>query len=74
MAVLWFTPDGEQRGGHVLLVKGWRMFDERPFVKVNDPWYGPGDVSFSRLKNYYGPDDDGLDGVWRHTWTGFRRS
>lgn len=73
VAVLWFRPDGVQRGGHILLVKGWRTVDDRPFVKVNDPWYGPGDLPFSRLKSYYGPDNDGLDGVWRHTWTNIRR-
>ncbi len=73
VALLWFTPTKKERGGHIIIVKGWRMFDGKPFVKVNDPWYGRGDVSFARLKSYYGPDDDGLDGVWKHTWTSIRR-
>jgi hypothetical protein len=75
VAILWFRPDGEQRGGHLILVKGWRLGNnDRPFVKVNDPWYnGIGEVPFSQLLRYYGPPDDGVNGEWRHTWTGIRR-
>ncbi|HKQ50800.1 MAG TPA: C39 family peptidase [Pyrinomonadaceae bacterium] len=73
VGILWLRPDGVPRGGHLVLVKGWRTFAGREFVKVNDPYYEDGDCSLSRLLHYYGPDDDNLDGVWRHTWTDIRR-
>ncbi len=67
-AVLWFSHTGEERGGHLIIIKGVHIKNNRRFVKVNDPFYGRGDVPFSKLKSYYGPDDDDQDGVWKHTW------
>lgn len=72
-AVLWFADDGEPRGGHLILIKGCHTKNNRQYVKVNDPFYGRGDVPFSKLKHYYGPEDDDQDGVWEHTWTKIAR-
>jgi hypothetical protein len=74
VALFWFTPSGKKRGGHVIIVCGWNISDGRRCLNVNDPWYGQGNVPFSNLKFYYGPDDDGLDGVWRHTWVDIRKT
>ena len=71
--VLWFSHDGQPRGGHLILIKGCHTENNKPFVKVNDPWYGPIDVPFTKLKSYYGPDDDDQDGVWEHTWIKIRK-
>ena len=67
--ILWFSHDGEARGGHLILIKGCRESNNRRYVKINDPSYGRVEVPFPKLQTYYGPDDDDQDGVWEHTWT-----
>jgi hypothetical protein len=73
VGIMWLTSDGRRRGGHLIIVKGWRIFNNGQYIKVNDPFYGPGDISYSKLRTYYGPPDDDVDGVWKHTWTDIQR-
>ncbi|HEX2202958.1 MAG TPA: papain-like cysteine protease family protein [Longimicrobium sp.] len=53
--------------GHVAVVVGWGGDLEGPVVMVNDPWVGPGEVSYASLRKAYG------SGEWRFTWTGIGR-
>jgi hypothetical protein len=51
-------------GAHFLAIGGYR---ERPeqYVHVEDPWYGPSDVSYATLESGYQGS-----GTWTHTyWT-----
>jgi|RhiMethySRZTD1v2_1073278.scaffolds.fasta_scaffold04865_4 peptidase C39-like protein len=73
VGILWRNSEGEQTGGHLIIVRGWRIHNNKQYVKVNDPFYGPGDVPYSKLRTYYGPPDDDVDGVWKHTWIGIER-
>jgi hypothetical protein len=73
VSIIWETSDGRPHGGHLIIVKGWRILNNGQYIKVNDPLYGPGDISYSKLRTYYGPPDDDVDGVWRHTWTDIQR-
>ena len=61
VAVMW--PDNN--GGHLLLIHGWSTHNNQRRIKLNDPWYGLGEIRFSDLRTYKGGD-------WVATWTGFR--
>ena len=52
-------------GGHIVVISGCRVVDNIRFLRVNDPFYGPGDIRYSDLVDSYGRNGTG---VWRHTW------
>lgn len=54
-------------GGHVALVTQTAVVSSRSVVRVNDPAYGSGGVSYDDLLTAYGM------GRWFATWTGIRR-
>jgi hypothetical protein len=61
----------EQPGGHLIVITGLRTYQNIRYVRVNDPLYGPGDVRYSDLVEYYGRSDSGR---WIHSWMEFRRA
>jgi len=62
---------GEDAGGHVIVVDGWRLSGEVRYVKIKDPWFGPGEVRMSDLKNGEYTVDNG---TWENTWLAFEEN
>ena len=63
-----FISWGEDAGGHVLLIDGWSQRNQVRYVKIKDPWDGPGEVRLTDLKDDYTADS----GKWLSTWLRFR--
>ena len=64
-----FITWGEGYGGHVLIADGWRQYNNQRYVKIKDPWFGPGEVRLSDLIYDYSPDS----GQWVGTWYRFQK-
>lgn len=57
-------------GGHLVVISGARRVNDIRYVRVHDPIYGPGDIRYTDLRDFYGPNDNGK---WSHTWLNFER-
>jgi Peptidase_C39 like family len=68
VGVYWIE-DGERRGGHVIVIRGWRIVDGEEMLYVNDPLgEKTAEVPYFDLLEEYGDDNSGQ---WQLTWTGF---
>lgn len=57
-------------GGHVVVISGCRIVNGIRYLRVNDPFYGPGDIRYSDLLDRYGRNNTGK---WLHTWLDFSK-
>ncbi len=62
---------GANRGGHLVVLTALRTFKGINYVRVNDPFYGPGEIRYTDLVESYGRNNNGQ---WIHTWKEFTRS
>jgi hypothetical protein len=71
LAGVYWIEDGERNGGHVVVIRGWRVVDGEEMLYVNDPLGEKAiEVPYSDFLLEYGDDNSGQ---WQLAWTGFRR-
>lgn len=67
---IYWIEGGERQGGHVVVIRGWRVVAGEPMAYVNDPLGDKtAEVPYDDLLREYGDDNSG---EWQLTWTGFR--